>query len=445
MAKRIWKNAAIAIFVIIVAAITALGVVSGQDVKAVKGFEMTKNTSSTISMQWKKTKKADGYYLYKLDEQSNKYVQLAKNKGASNCKYEMTKLGGASIEKIKVLAYREFMGREYLSASAQEHTVYTNPSQPDLSAFSGGKGVLSAEWEDADNLSGYELQYSKSEDFADYKSENINDGEARNFSVRELTPGDVYYVRMRSYMTMGKKTVYSKWSATQQTTIYDRDLNIEQIDPSKPMVAFSFDDGPAYDYKGSNSTERILAVLEKYGARATFFMVGERVNSETKHLLEKEIQLGCELGNHTYAHNHYGSEVTAGDISKASKQIKKISGKSPTIFRCPGGNVTSTIRKECKKEGMPLAYWSVDTQDWHSKNADKIYKNITKYVYDGSIVLMHDIYPSTAKAVEKVVPELIEKGYQIVTVSELISAKTGEKPKAGAQYVDYKTINNNTH
>ena len=110
-----------------------------------------------------------------------------------------------------------------------------------------------------------------------------------------------------------------------------------------------------------------------------------------------------------------------------------------------GGIVTPTIRKECKKEGMALAYWSVDTEDWRSKDKDKIYKNIIKYAYDGSIVLMHDIYPSTADAVEKVVPELIAKGYQIVTVSELIAAKTGENPKPGNQYVDYKTINNNTH
>lgn len=211
------------------------------------------------------------------------------------------------------------------------------------------------------------------------------------------------------------------------------------------MIAFSFDDGPAYDYKNSNSTERILDVLEKYNARATFFMVGERVNSETKHLLDREIQMGCELGNHTYSHNHYGTQVTARDISRASKQIQKISGRAPTMFRCPGGNVTSTIRKECKKEGMALAYWSVDTEDWRSKDKDKIYKNITKYAYDGSIVLMHDIYPSTADAVEKVVPELIAKGYQIVTVSELIAAKTGENAKPGNQYVDYKTINNNTH
>lgn len=56
-------------------------------------------------------------------------------------------------------------------------------------------------------------------------------------------------------------------------------------------------------------------------------MVGERVNDETKHLLDKEIQLGCELGNHTYSHNHYGSQVTASDISKASKQIEKSAAK----------------------------------------------------------------------------------------------------------------------
>lgn len=173
-------------------------------------------------------------------------------------------------------------------------------------------------------------------------------------------------------------------------------------------------------------------------------MVGERVDNDTKSLLQREIAIGCELGNHTYNHNHYGDDVTPSDIKRASDRIKEYSGKAPTIFRCPGGNLTSTIRNQCKKEGMPLAYWSVDTLDWKSKNAKSIYNNVINQAYDGAIILMHDIYPTTADAVEKIVPELIAKGYQIVTVSELIKAKTGEEPKAGQQYVDYETINNHT-
>lgn len=217
------------------------------------------------------------------------------------------------------------------------------------------------------------------------------------------------------------------------------------LDASKPMVALSFDDGPAFTYEGFNATQEILNVLEYHGVRATFFMCGARINDYNSSCLKREIAIGCEIGNHTYDHTRYGDEVTKEDISKTSEIIKDYCGFYPTIFRCPGGIITRTIREECEQEGMPIAYWSVDTEDWKSQDMDLIYEKTMEGVYDGAIILMHDIYPSTAKAVKKIVPALMKKGYQIVTVSELLSAKNdGVKAAAGQQYIDYNTINNNT-
>lgn len=217
------------------------------------------------------------------------------------------------------------------------------------------------------------------------------------------------------------------------------------IDLSKPMVALSFDDGPAFTYEGFNSTQEILNVLENHGARATFFMCGSRINEYNATCLKRELALGCELGNHTYDHTRYGDDVTQEDIKKTSEIINKYCGSYPTIFRCPGGLMTQTIQEECEREGMPIAYWSVDTEDWKSQDPDQIYEKTMDGVYDGAIILMHDIYPSTAKAVKKIVPALMKKGYQIVTVSELLSAKNdGVKATAGQQYIDYNTIYNDT-
>ena len=89
--------------------------------------------------------------------------------------------------------------------------------------------------------------------------------------------------------------------------------------------------------------------------------------------------------------------------------------------------------------------WDVDTLDWETKNVQANISAVLNNVSPGDIILMHDIYGSTADAVEKIVPALVKKGYQIVTVSEMIQAKTGKAPQAGQQYIDYKTINNNTH
>lgn len=413
-------------------------------VDPVGGFQVTGNTTDTVSIRWNKVEKASGYYIYRYNSDNEKYEQLAKVEGADTCQYDITGLGSAVTEKIKIQAYKNFMKKEYLSDVTQEFVVHTFPVKPQISAYSSENGVLHLEWSTTDNIEGYELQYGKTEDFSDAQTQEF-DSTVQSYTAEDLEGNVNYYSRVRTYYTVEENKVYSDWSEPAQTEIYYKVIDLDGIDPDKPMVALSFDDGPAYNSNGSNSTQRILDVLEQYGAKATFFMVGERVNDKTKTLLQKELELGCELGNHTFSHDHYGKSVTAEDISKASEQIKAYSGQAPTVFRCPGGNVTDAIRAECKKEGMPLAYWSVDTQDWKSRNADSVYNRIMSGVYDGSIVLMHDIYPSTAEAVERAVPALIEQGYQIVTVSELIAAKTGESPKAGEQYVNYKSINNNTH
>ena len=93
---------------------------------------------------------------------------------------------------------------------------------------------------------------------------------------------------------------------------------------------------------------------------------------------------------------------------------------------------------------MPLYYWSLDTEDWKYRDANKVYNAVMKNVGDGDIILMHEIYSSTADAVERMVPELIKKGYQLVTCDELVAAKSGKNPVAGTQYVDGTTVNNKT-
>lgn len=264
----------------------------------------------------------------------------------------------------------------------------------------------------------------------------LNGGEAASWKSKNEEIAMVNENGEVSFVNAGETTVTC--IATDGST-YNCKVIASPIDLSKPMIAVTFDDGPGYN----KASTMICDVLEKYDIKATYFMVGNNAKSKPKNV-KRKVRLGCEIGNHTIAHKHYGKNVTASDIKKATKAIKEAGGVKPTAFRSPGGNTTSTIRKECKKEGMPLYYWSLDTQDWKYRNVDHVYNAVMKNVKDGDIILMHEIYETTAKAFKKMVPKLKKKGYQFVTCEELIWAKQGKAPKPGTQYVNGTTIRNNT-
>lgn len=208
-------------------------------------------------------------------------------------------------------------------------------------------------------------------------------------------------------------TAYNGVSASCKITVSEKPYYIRtDLDTSKPMVAFTFDDGP-----NSTSTGIILKALEENNCSATFFIVGERVNNSTHAWCVKEmVENGFELGNHTFDHNHYGTEVTVEDISRCTDILLKTVGQLPVLFRPTGGYMTDTITAAC---GAPIILWNIDTEDWKEKNADDVYEQLISGLNTGDIVLMHDLFPGTAEAVERAVPVLVKEGYQIVNVSEL--------------------------
>ena len=228
-----------------------------------------------------------------------------------------------------------------------------------------------------------------------------------------------------------KATTYNGKSATCNITVAEKPYYIRtDLDPKKPMVAFTFDDG-----QNSPTTNRILKVFEKYKSSCTFFIVGERTKSkENAECIKRMVKNGFQLGNHTYDHEHYGSEVTIQDITRCADRLNDLCGFGPTAFRPTGGFMSDIIKKNC---GAPIILWNIDTEDWKLRDGDKVYHRILNEVKDGGIVLMHDIYPSTAYAIEHVVPKLIENGYQIVNVAELAYYK-GKTLENGKVYYSIK-------
>jgi peptidoglycan/xylan/chitin deacetylase (PgdA/CDA1 family) len=205
------------------------------------------------------------------------------------------------------------------------------------------------------------------------------------------------------------------------------------IDPSKPMISLTFDDGP------SKYTAQILNTLEKHNSAATFCVLGNLVEGRRDTVLRAH-RIGCEIVGHSWDHKNL-TALSESDIKKqildTGKKIESITGSSPKIYRPPYGAVNDKVKNVSKNLGYSLLLWSVDPQDWKSKNADAVYNAIMKNVKNGSIILCHDLYGSTATAMERVVPELIKRGYQLVTVSELMK-HSGGKFEAGKTYGSVK-------
>lgn len=225
--------------------------------------------------------------------------------------------------------------------------------------------------------------------------------------------------------TLGKENFYRvRVTGTSMVTNSD---SLYGIDPNKPMVALTYDDGPL-----TSVTTRILNVLEDNNSRATFFVVGNRVNTY-KSCVIRAYNLGCEIGNHTYSHQTLtvvGVSAMKSQINQTNNAVKNLIGVAPTLARAPGGSYNSTVLATVN---MPFIQWSVDTLDWKYRNASSVVSKIKSNVRDGSIILMHDLYSSTAAASEVIIPWLISQGYQIVTVSEMM-AVNGTALRSGKVY-----------
>ena len=197
------------------------------------------------------------------------------------------------------------------------------------------------------------------------------------------------------------------------------------IDPYAPIVALTFDDGP------SASTGRILDALEAYGARATFFVLGGAIgpNIDT---LRRAVSLGCELAGHSWSHadmTSMNAESLIGDTQRVNDAIFEAARVRPVLVRPPYGSYNSATVRTLGSIGMSVVYWSVDPQDWAHNSSNTTYTRIISSVSDGAIIILHDTVPSTAVAVERLVPELVARGYQLITVSEmLVYSEIGLEP-----------------
>ena len=426
--KKLLPFIAAAALVVVAAVIVIIIATSG--VKEAANLTLSA-TDTTQTISWARKGKDIGYeVLQKTPDGTFQVVKTVSPEGATAVTVEG--LTSATLYEYKVRALK---GTDKPRKSAGVTIKgYTAPSVlTDITASTQVKESLTFVWSDPQPVAGFELRYGSSEDFHDattvtLTAENIviDEGNGKNtYTIENQPEGTKYYYAMRSYCDQNS---YSDWTPT-ATARVTRPVDMHGIDVNAPMVALTFDDGPDV----SNITSRILDAFAEVGGHATFFQLGQRAEMYPEKI-QRIVNEGHEIGNHTYDHAHMGDAVTSDDIIHANDAIEAVCGVRPVSFRSPGGSTTELIRQTCIQENMALYYWSMDTRDWYTKDAGETISYIKSHVEDGDIILMHNIYDSTAEAVEEILPWLVDQGYQLVTVSQLLVAKTGNLPEPGLEY-----------
>ena len=208
-------------------------------------------------------------------------------------------------------------------------------------------------------------------------------------------------------------------AADEEEANVDKVLNYE-IDPAKPMIALTFDDGP-----NTTTTNQVLDLLQKYQVRASFFLIGTNITDASAEVVKRAFDMGCEIDNHSKTHP-YMNEMTAeeiiAEVQYVSDKVEEITGQPTLFFRPPYIAVSTTMYENID---MPFICGG-GCDDWDpSVSVDVRVKRIQRQLQDGLIILLHDAEGNdqTVEALDILIPDLLDKGYQFVTVAELFEAK----------------------
>lgn len=179
-------------------------------------------------------------------------------------------------------------------------------------------------------------------------------------------------------------------------------------------VALTFDDGPNPD-----TTGRILDELQRHKAQATFYVLGKEVAGRES-LLQRMYAAGHEIGNHSWDHPSFDGlspEQMLGQIEATQQAIVAAGLPAPTMFRPPYGAINSAVVQTVP---MSILLWNEDPRDWAASSPDQIIQSVLNDVRPGAVVVMHDVYNATADSLPRILDELALRGYQFVTVSDML-------------------------
>lgn len=196
-----------------------------------------------------------------------------------------------------------------------------------------------------------------------------------------------------------------------------KQLPVYSVDRADKKIAITFDCAWGDEY-----TEGILAEIKKFNVKCTFFAVSFWVEKYPEHVKNLS-ESGVEIGTHSKTHSHMSKlkkEEIEEELIYSAKAIENITGKKVTLFRAPFGEYTDTLLSVAKSLDMTTIQWDVDSLDWKDLSAAEIAARVIKKTASGSIILCHNNGKNTLKALPIIFSDLLDKGYEFVTVSELL-------------------------
>ena len=215
----------------------------------------------------------------------------------------------------------------------------------------------------------------------------------------------------------------------------DRQLPIYCVKTDKKQVALSFD--AAW---GNEDTKVLMDILAKHNVKVTFFMTGEWVEKfpeDVKYIAEQ----GHDLGNHSMTHpqmSKLSETKIREEIQAVHDKVKELTGIEMDLFRPPFGDYDNEVITTLADMGYYTIQWDVDSLDWKDYGADSIIKTVCKHKHlkNGSIILMHNGAKYTPKALESVIIGLLDQGYELVPISQLIIRENYHLDHTGMQIAD---------
>ena len=223
---------------------------------------------------------------------------------------------------------------------------------------------------------------------------------------------------------------------TDTVSAQTRLLPVYRVDTQDNRVAVTFNCAD-----GGDDIDKILSILEAYNIKSTFFILGTWADKNEEYVL-KISEAGHELGNHSYSHKDMpslSSEQIILDIQKCNETVKRITGKTPSLFRAPSGSYDNKTISAAQELNMFSIQWDTDSLDWKNISAEEIYKRVTSKIQKGSVIQFHTGTAHTAEALPAVLDFLKENGLVSVPVGELIFSENYIIDSNGVQKQEFST------